>query len=518
MVYNGKKGVELSLRKIIVIMIVVLVIILVTFNTIGISTLVKDENFVMNQKKYDLTCQTVGNYCDRVLKNCEKEAAECTSEEKNCWEKAKNVKECWPGFECNDDEKQMWLVFKETCLEDKSSSGSGSNDDVKYNGIIESGSLVEKIKETPKVQLSDFDNALFTIDLDMPFLSGSYGISEIKYAGSSWVVEGKHAKEFDKLFSGKSKIEGFEILKSILNDGKVSFNGKDYLLDNFGYILSNGYEYNYDFTVSPRILVINQENFNSLSIKEGVGEYILKNVEDISEFAQETAKQHVIVRDCKLSYGIENGEEVTRYYGLECLNIEVEKLKEELSKGGVSNVEYAYLYELNLGISNKEEFIYELIKIAEDLDVHPEYLLAVMNFETGGTYDSCELNKAGSGAIGLIQFTDIAIKDINQKYNTELTKQKLCIMSNVEQLKYVKYYFELQKGYHGPITNLEDAYMAVLWPAGIGEAPNYIIIAKNNPAYKYNKGLDLDGNGVTKVEATSKVKERYLEINPAFVS
>ena len=48
------------------------------------------------------------------------------------------------------------------------------------------------------------------------------------------------------------------------------------------------------------------------------------------------------------------------------------------------------------------EFIKEVEKIAERLKTKPEYLLAAMSFETGGTFDPAKRN--GIGATGLIQF------------------------------------------------------------------------------------------------------------------
>src|SRR3546814_19970917 len=50
------------------------------------------------------------------------------------------------------------------------------------------------------------------------------------------------------------------------------------------------------------------------------------------------------------------------------------------------------------------EFINEVEAMAARLGTKPEYLMAVMSFETGGSFSPAQANNAGSGATGLIQF------------------------------------------------------------------------------------------------------------------
>ena len=50
------------------------------------------------------------------------------------------------------------------------------------------------------------------------------------------------------------------------------------------------------------------------------------------------------------------------------------------------------------------EFIRGVEAMAGRIGTRPEYLLAVMSFETGGTFSPGVRNAAGSGATGLIQF------------------------------------------------------------------------------------------------------------------
>ena len=78
-----------------------------------------------------------------------------------------------------------------------------------------------------------------------------------------------------------------------------------------------------------------------------------------------------------------------------------------------------------------------------------------MAFETGGTFDPAEKNKAGSGATGLIQFMPETAKGLGT------TTDELAKMTRTEQMKYVEKFLS-DKGIEG--KGLSDVYMAVLFP------------------------------------------------------
>lgn len=147
-----------------------------------------------------------------------------------------------------------------------------------------------------------------------------------------------------------------------------------------------------------------------------------------------------------------------------------------------------------------ETFILKVNRIAFNLNTKPEFLLAVMSFETGGTFNPCEKNKAGSGATGLIQFMPSTAKGLGT------TTDALCKMTQVEQMDYVEKYF---MPYKGKLNNIEDVYMAVLWPKAIGKGLNYELFT-NQIQYDQNKGLDKNKDGkITVAEATLEVNNRY---------
>lgn len=144
-----------------------------------------------------------------------------------------------------------------------------------------------------------------------------------------------------------------------------------------------------------------------------------------------------------------------------------------------------------------EPFKAKVIQIAEKLGTDPNFLMAIMSFETGGTFDPAVKNKAGSGATGLIQFLSSTAKGLGT------TTQKLAAMSALEQLVFVEKYF---LPFKGRLMTVEDAYMAVLFPKAVGEPNNFVLFKTPSKSYKQNIGLDLNKDGkVTKSEAAAKV-------------
>lgn len=137
------------------------------------------------------------------------------------------------------------------------------------------------------------------------------------------------------------------------------------------------------------------------------------------------------------------------------------------------------------------------IAIARRLEMDPSHLMAIMAFETGRTFDPTIANQAGSGATGLIQFMPATARGLGT------TTRQLAAMSALDQLDCVERYLT---PYAGRIGDLASAYMAVLYPRAVDQAPGYVLSRKGSKAYKLNRGLDANGNGqITKAEAAAKV-------------
>ena len=142
--------------------------------------------------------------------------------------------------------------------------------------------------------------------------------------------------------------------------------------------------------------------------------------------------------------------------------------------------------------------------LADWLDVQPDNLMACMAWESAETFSPKVKNAAGSGAVGLIQFMPATARALGT------TTTALAAMTVIEQLAYVKRYFQ---PYRGRLRTLSDLYMAILWPRGIGKAESYVLWtkAKNPVTYGQNAGIDVNKDGViTKAEAAAKAKAKLV--------
>lgn len=147
------------------------------------------------------------------------------------------------------------------------------------------------------------------------------------------------------------------------------------------------------------------------------------------------------------------------------------------------------------------DFRTKVVQICDELGIRPLYLMAVMSFETGGTFNPRTRNRL-SGATGLIQFMERTARELRT------TTAALAEMSAEKQLDFVREYF---LPYKNRLRTLEDTYMAVLWPAAVGRGPNAVLFRRGTRAYLQNSGLDLNRDGlVTVAEATEKVRRMIL--------
>ena len=141
----------------------------------------------------------------------------------------------------------------------------------------------------------------------------------------------------------------------------------------------------------------------------------------------------------------------------------------------------ALIYENKVPQAYRQKFVQKVKEIAPKVGLDPNWLMAIMYFETAGTFSSSITNSLGY--VGLIQFGASARETLG------VTKEELKSMSAIEQLDYVEKYFNLYKGKY---KSYVDAYFAVFFPLAIGKPDNWVI----------------EGGGLT-------AKEIY-DANPAF--
>ena len=138
-------------------------------------------------------------------------------------------------------------------------------------------------------------------------------------------------------------------------------------------------------------------------------------------------------------------------------------------------------------------------QMGDSLNINPDWLMAVMGFETGYSFDPTTSNP-GSSATGLIQFIDRTARGLGT------TTTALRRMTAVQQLDYVEKYFAQ---YASRITNLGDCYMAVLWPVAMGRPDSYVMwtkVGQYAAQYAANAGLDVNRDDqITRGEAVARV-------------
>lgn len=159
-------------------------------------------------------------------------------------------------------------------------------------------------------------------------------------------------------------------------------------------------------------------------------------------------------------------------------------------------------YALPEAIAADTEFLDKVVSVSSELGFDPNDLLRVIDFETAGSFSpkAQPIRKDGtkiSSATGLIQFLEKTANGLGT------TTAELAGMTAVEQLDFVKDYFEPFKG---RIKNFGDIYMAVHWPAGVGKDDSYVMYKAGSDSYKANKGLDTNGDGtVTRGETLARL-------------
>lgn len=138
--------------------------------------------------------------------------------------------------------------------------------------------------------------------------------------------------------------------------------------------------------------------------------------------------------------------------------------------------------------NNRTEFKSKVRQVSDNLDIDPNWLMAVMNFESN-------LNPKAvnpyTGATGLIQFMPSTARGLGT------TVRDLRNMDNVMQLDYVEKYY---KPYKSRLLNYEDLYLATFFPKAMNKPLDYILetdtisaakIASQNPVFDANKDKEI---------------------------
>jgi hypothetical protein len=137
---------------------------------------------------------------------------------------------------------------------------------------------------------------------------------------------------------------------------------------------------------------------------------------------------------------------------------------------------------------NRVAFATKVKAIANRYNFNPNWLMALINSETGGTFRSDTYNRAGSGAVGLIQFMPATAQWLGT------STAALAAMDNVAQLDWVERYIVkwLMHYNMSTVESYNDLYLMVFYPAAIGKPDNW---AFPSSIYSQNKGMDMNRDG-----------------------
>jgi len=157
--------------------------------------------------------------------------------------------------------------------------------------------------------------------------------------------------------------------------------------------------------------------------------------------------------------------------------------------------------------NNKDAFKARVIDIAGQLNIDPNWLMVVMQMESGINPQAVN---AGSGATGLIQFMPSTAAGLGT------TTAALKAMTNVQQLDYVLKYFKLAYSYTSrrPVfRNLGDLYLFVFFPIAINHNEDWVLQSSTLSAQTVanaNKVVDLNKDGKITVGEFYQYIRNYL--------
>ena len=123
------------------------------------------------------------------------------------------------------------------------------------------------------------------------------------------------------------------------------------------------------------------------------------------------------------------------------------------------------IFQDKLPTSQRAEIINKLNSVAANLGIDVNWLMAVINFESAGTFSPSIQNKY-SGATGLIQFMPSTAKSLGTSV------EALKYMDFLTQLNYVEKYY---RPYRGKIKSFVDLYLATFFPVAMGKPDNFVI-------------------------------------------
>lgn len=150
-----------------------------------------------------------------------------------------------------------------------------------------------------------------------------------------------------------------------------------------------------------------------------------------------------------------------------------------------------------------------IVSTADSLGIDPDWLLAIEKFESGLNPKAVNSSSGATGAIQFMPGPNGSAARLGT--STEALKQ----MTLQEQQKYVYAYL---LPFKSRLKSLEDTYLAVFFPAAIGQSDDYVVgispdnggSSFQNAVYNQNKGFDSSSTGyVRRSDIVSTIRSVY---------
>jgi hypothetical protein len=149
----------------------------------------------------------------------------------------------------------------------------------------------------------------------------------------------------------------------------------------------------------------------------------------------------------------------------------------------------ALIYENKVPASYRSGFVKKVNEISSKLDINPNWLMAIMYFESGRTFSPSKPNNIA--CYGLIQFCPdkkgVSYKTINGK------KYQLSDIAKMDYSTQLDLVYEYYKAYTGKLKSYTDTYFVTFFPLAVGKPDDWIIqgggltagqIYNSNPAFR----------------------------------
>jgi hypothetical protein len=131
----------------------------------------------------------------------------------------------------------------------------------------------------------------------------------------------------------------------------------------------------------------------------------------------------------------------------------------------------ALIYENKVPNTYRSGFIKKVTEISSKLDIDPNWLMAIMYFESARSFSPSKKN--GIGCVGLIQFCPDK-KGLNYK----TINGKKYLLSDIAKMDYsmqLDLVYDYYKEYKDKLKSYTDTYFATFFPLAIGKPDDWII-------------------------------------------